>query len=227
MGKYLYTYWGLTINNPTENDFVLIRNHNEKYVRQTDWTLEKGETEHIQAYVRLHRNNTMTMMKKLYPRAHFTGLSTDEYELNMKNYATKEDVTTVGAHHHKTTAAKDAMSVYMEMCGDIAEDLKVVVSEQRIAVWTLDGASTHETNMKKRLEDWVRNKVRTKAWYEQAVVSDQFKALKKQAENTIWRLMYNIDAAPLQTPKEYPPLPPSPPPEEEDYEDGQSDDESG
>lgn len=96
----LFTYFSLTINNPDENDLLIVRNPNEKYVRQCIWTLETGAegTPHVQMYLRLFRNNSMSLVKKLYPRAHIKGCSRDEYAENSHRYAQKDDETTRGAH---------------------------------------------------------------------------------------------------------------------------------
>lgn len=96
-----YTYWSVTINNPTETDYVLIRNPNDKYVRSLVWTPEVGEegTEHIQAWIRLQRNQTLSFMKRLYPRAHLKPCDKDAYNENCHQYAQKNDETTAGNHH--------------------------------------------------------------------------------------------------------------------------------
>lgn len=95
-----YTYWSLTLNNPTEADMVIVRNPNEKYVRKFIWTPEQGAdgTPHIQGWLRLQRNQTLTFVKKLYPRAHLKPLKKDEYNENTHRYAQKDDDTTRGAH---------------------------------------------------------------------------------------------------------------------------------
>lgn len=94
------TFWNMTLNNPDENDYVLIRNPNEKYIRQLVWTNEVGAegTPHIQAWIRLQRNNRLAFMKKLYPRGHFRYITKDEYNENSQQYAQKEDDTTAGVH---------------------------------------------------------------------------------------------------------------------------------
>lgn len=96
----LATYWSMTINNPDENDYLLVRNPNEKYVRQLVWTPEEGEngTPHIQAWIRLQRNNSMAFVKKLWPRGHFRYITKDDYNENTQQYAQKEDATTAGVH---------------------------------------------------------------------------------------------------------------------------------
>jgi len=96
----LATYWSMTINNPTEADGVLVRNPNEKYIRQLIWTPEVGEdgTPHVQAWLRLQRNQTMAFVKKLYPRAHLKPLTKEGYNENTHDYAQKDDETTAGHH---------------------------------------------------------------------------------------------------------------------------------
>ena len=90
----------MTINNPTETDAVLVRNPNEKYIRQLVWTPEIGDdgTPHVQAWLRLQRNQTMAFVKKLYPRAHFKPLTKEDYNENTYAYAQKDDETTAGNH---------------------------------------------------------------------------------------------------------------------------------
>lgn len=96
-----YTYWSMTINNPDENDYLIVRNPNSKYVRELVWTQEVGEegTEHIQAWLRLQRNQTLAFVKKIYPRGHFKHCDKDAYNENCHQYAQKNDETTVGNHH--------------------------------------------------------------------------------------------------------------------------------
>lgn len=90
----------MTINNPTEADGVLVRNPNEKYIRQLIWTPEIGAdgTPHVQAWLRLQRNQTLAFVKKLYPRAHLKPLTKDGYNENTQAYAQKDDETTAGHH---------------------------------------------------------------------------------------------------------------------------------
>jgi hypothetical protein len=96
--------------------------------------------------------------------------------------------------------------------------------------WQRDFRDSHndETNllgMKASDRIWrhVRLLTRTTATYDTVVVKGEFKKLvEKQAENVIFRLMYN-QYAPTQAPEENPPQASE---ESEDYEDGQSDDES-
>jgi len=96
-----YTYWSITINNPDENDYLIIRNPNPKYIRELVWTPEVGEqgTEHIQGWCRLQRNQSQAFMKKMYPRAHLKECDRDVYNENCHQYAQKNDETTAGNHH--------------------------------------------------------------------------------------------------------------------------------
>ena len=96
-----YTYWSVTINNPDENDYLIMRNPNDKYIRSLVWTPEVGEegTEHIQAWIRLQRNQSLAFVKKLYPRAHLKPTDKDMYNENSHQYAQKNDETTAGNHH--------------------------------------------------------------------------------------------------------------------------------
>ena len=97
-----YTYWSVTINNPDENDYLIIRNPNPKYIREMIWTPEVGGEEgtpHIQGWVRLQHNQTQAFMKKLYPRAHLKPCRKDDYNENCHQYAQKNDETTDGNHH--------------------------------------------------------------------------------------------------------------------------------
>lgn len=95
-------FWSMTINNPTETDMALVRNGYGDYCRELIHTLEVGEngTPHIQAWVKLQRQQRMSFMKKLFPRGHFRPLKNDEYVENTKAYAQKNDGTTEGLHVH-------------------------------------------------------------------------------------------------------------------------------
>jgi len=79
---------------------VLIRNPNNDYIRQLIWTAEEGEkgTPHIQAYLKLIKQQRMSFVKKLYPGGHYKPISAADYIRNAVDYAQKEDETTTGAH---------------------------------------------------------------------------------------------------------------------------------
>lgn len=102
----------------------MIRNPNQKYVRECVWTMEQGEqgTPHIQAWLRMQRNQTLTFVKRLYPGAHFKPCAKDEYNENTHQYAQKQDDTTRG--HHVITIndpTPSAESVYYQVCERILE----------------------------------------------------------------------------------------------------------
>jgi len=95
-------FWSMTINNPDETDMALVRNGYADYCRELIHTLEVGKegTPHVQAWVKLQRQQRMSFMRKLFPRGHFKPLTCAEYVLNTKMYAQKDDDTTAGAHVH-------------------------------------------------------------------------------------------------------------------------------
>lgn len=120
-----YTYWNVTINNPDDNDMLIVRNPNDKYVRHWIWTPEQGKegTPHIQGWLRLHRNQTITMVKKLYPRAHLKPIRKDEYNENSQQYAQKDDETTRGKHNiHLNDPLPDVMNVIYRVYEPIVPD---------------------------------------------------------------------------------------------------------
>jgi len=88
-------FWGMTINNYDATDLALVRQGYPDYIRQLVYTLEKGEegTPHIQAYVKLFRQQRLSYVKKLFPRGSFKALLVDEYKLNAQRYAQKLDIT--------------------------------------------------------------------------------------------------------------------------------------
>lgn len=96
----LATCWSMTLNNPDANEMVLIRNPNPEYIRQIIWTPEVGEegTPHVQAYIKLMKQQRLSFIKKLYPRGHFKSITADEYKRNCSDYAQKNDDTTIGSH---------------------------------------------------------------------------------------------------------------------------------
>lgn len=113
-----YTFWSCTINNPDENDMLIVRNPNDRYVRQVVWTNEVGAegTAHVQMWIRLYRNNSLSLVKRLYPRGHFKGISRDEYNENCHAYAQKNDDTTNGSHVlTNSEGSPDAVGVLLKV----------------------------------------------------------------------------------------------------------------
>lgn len=96
-------FWGMTINNYDETDLALVQNGYPDYCREIIHTLEKGEegTPHIQAWVKLQRQQRLSFVRKLFPRGHFKPLTSDEYIANTKKYAQKLDETAASAAVHR------------------------------------------------------------------------------------------------------------------------------
>jgi len=95
MATQLALCWSMTINNPDENDWALVERSHEDFIKQICHQEEKGEdgTPHIQAYIKLNKQQRMSYCKKLFPRGHFKPLTNDEYKLNCLRYAQKRDDT--------------------------------------------------------------------------------------------------------------------------------------
>lgn len=100
MATQLATFWGITINNPTETDYALVHQGYPDYLRALIHTTEVGKdgTPHIQGWIKLQKQQRMSFVKKLFPRANLKPLQREEYELNTRRYVQKNDDTTAGAH---------------------------------------------------------------------------------------------------------------------------------
>lgn len=96
-------FWSVTVNNYDERDLAIFQNGYPDYCREIVYTLEQGEegTPHIQAWVKLQRQQRMSFVRKLFPGGHFKPLTADEYNHNTKLYAQKKDGTTMSASVHK------------------------------------------------------------------------------------------------------------------------------
>lgn len=96
-------FWGMTINNYDDNELALVRNGYPDYMREIIHTLEVGKkgTPHIQAWIKLQRQQRLSFVKKLFPRAKFIPLTSDQYVRNTKDYAQKQDDTAVAPSVHK------------------------------------------------------------------------------------------------------------------------------
>jgi len=118
----LATCWSMTINNPDDNDMVLVRNPNPEYIRQLIWTPEEGDkdgTPHVQAFIKLMKQQRMSFIKKLFPRGHFKSITADEYKHNCSHYAQKDDKTTIGSH----------VITYNEQIPDVVQFLRSMLEE--------------------------------------------------------------------------------------------------
>lgn len=96
-------FWGMTINNYDETSLTLVQNGYPDYCREIVHTLEIGKegTPHIQAWIKLQRQQRLSFVKKLFPRGHFKPLTSDEYIANTKVYAQKLDDTAASAAVHR------------------------------------------------------------------------------------------------------------------------------
>lgn len=93
-------FWSVTINNPDQRDMAIVERGYPDYCRKVVWTLEEGDegTPHIQAFVKLQRQQRMSFLRKLFPGGHFKPLTSDQYILNTEKYVQKNDETTRSAH---------------------------------------------------------------------------------------------------------------------------------
>lgn len=96
-------FWSMTINNYDETDLALVQNGYPDYLRELVHQLEEGEegTPHIQAWIKLQRQQRLSFVKKLFPRGHFKPITSDEYNFHTKNYAQKNDETKRSLAVHK------------------------------------------------------------------------------------------------------------------------------
>ena len=95
MADLTTAFWGMTINNYTETDLALVQNGYPDHMRELVYTLEEGEegTPHIQGWIKLKRQQRLSFVKKLFPRAKLIPLCSAAYIQNTKNYAQKLDDT--------------------------------------------------------------------------------------------------------------------------------------
>jgi len=103
MSDILTAFWGMTINNYDETDLAMVHNGYPDHMRELVHTLEEGEegTPHIQAYLKLNRQQRLSFVKKLFPRGHFKALTSAAYIENTKGYAQKLDPTARSPATHK------------------------------------------------------------------------------------------------------------------------------
>lgn len=96
-GKFIN--WAFTLNNYNEQELAMIRSMPE-FIKQCIWELEKGEDEgtpHVQGWIKLKSQQRLSYLRNHYlARAHYTGMTSDEWNQNMKAYVQKQDATAVG-----------------------------------------------------------------------------------------------------------------------------------
>jgi len=143
----------MTINNPTPTDEALISQGYSDFLKQLVYQHEVGEdgTPHIQAYVRLYRQQRLSYMKKLFPRGHFTCITADEYNLNSQRYAQKNDATRV-------SQAVITNNIFPDATTELLEVLKVWIDRQDDwpALRALEGENetTHLLRTIPQVETW-------------------------------------------------------------------------
>lgn len=118
-------FWSMTINNYDETDLALVRQGYPDFMRELVYTLEEGEegTPHIQAWIKLQRQQRMRFVQKLFPRGHFKPSTADEYNHNTKNYAQKLDGTARSpAVHRFVDPYHTVETVIKKVCLKIYED---------------------------------------------------------------------------------------------------------
>lgn len=132
-------FWGMTINNYDETDLALVQNGYPDHCREIVHTLEVGEegTPHIQAWVKLQRQQRLSFVKKLFPRGHFKALTSDEYIANTKAYAQKLDDTAAAAAVHRFNdplkTIETTMRKVIERMMDVYEDVEELDYARRAA----------------------------------------------------------------------------------------------
>lgn len=119
--QQMTAFWGMVINNYTETHLALIRQGYPDHCRKIVYTLEKGEsgTPHIQAYLRLFRQQRLSYVKKLFPGANFRALTSDEYILNAESYAQKLDGTAESPAHITNNAIPDPVNELLSVIRDV------------------------------------------------------------------------------------------------------------
>lgn len=195
-----YTYWSITLNNPDENDYLIMRNPNAKYIRELVWTREVGAegTEHIQAWVRLQRNQSLAFVKKLYPRAHLKPTDKDVYNENSHQYAQKNDETTAGNHHITLNDPLPANDSLLYKVLDKGYDI-MLEHDQQAQLWHSEGG-VHNVIQRIRLTrlytDVVeREMVVEKSGLEKIFISPVYEKMKqKYWKEILLRLKHNEDA---------------------------------
>jgi len=91
-------FWEFTINNYTPTDIALLQQGYPDQIKQLVYSQEVGEegTPHVQAYLRLPRQQRLSYVKKLFPRGHFRAITCEVYNLNAQRYPQKQDHTSDG-----------------------------------------------------------------------------------------------------------------------------------
>lgn len=123
-------FWGFTLNNPTDDEMTILEHVAPEYLREIVWTPEIGAdgTPHLQGWLKLHRQQRLSFMKKFLGRAHWVPLCSSEYIFNTKHYAQKHDDTAVGATIHRFYASNPTLESLLKRVVEkiIRTDLELV-----------------------------------------------------------------------------------------------------
>ena len=179
-------FWGMTINNYDETDLALVQQGYPDHIRQIVYTLEKGETgtPHIQAFIKLNRQQRLSYVKKLFPRGSFKALTSDVYKLNAQRYAQKLDKTAESPAVISNNPFPDPVNELLEVIEAAFSDPELNMYADRPHVWAA-GQPTRLTLMQwiERTEfQRVRKSPRLAKFYVSAVYrkikEDYFDAIK-------------------------------------------------
>lgn len=143
----------MTINNYDDTDLAMIKNGYPDFCREVIWTLEAGEktgTPHIQAFIKLQRQQRLSFVRKLFPRGSFKPLTSDDWILNAKRYVQKDDETTRSAHVQKFNDPIHTMEVLIpKVAGLIIEAMN---EKYGVDNWAYSDVELTEKRMRTRAE---------------------------------------------------------------------------
>ena len=197
----LSTCWGFVINNPDENDKLIVNNPNEQHVKQIVVTPEEASTPHLQGWIKLHRQQRLSFVKKLLPRANFKPLTNDEYVLNARMYALKDDETTAGNHVITTNETMpDPINFLNRVIEDWVEVHWETLTDHTLrrcnALSDLDDKLYSQKDCFRFLDRRERELIEEKPWLCKLVLSPMYTKAKKSywKEFLNNRLQHKIDA---------------------------------
>lgn len=114
-------FWEFTINNYTQTDLALLAQGYPDQLRQLVYSREVGEngTPHIQGYVRLFRQQRMSYVQKLFPRAHFKAITCEVFNLHAQRYPQKQDATSDGPVNIMNSQFPDPVTELLDLLEDL------------------------------------------------------------------------------------------------------------
>jgi len=192
------TFWAFTINNPDENDYAIVRQGYSDYVRSLIHTTEVGQdgTPHIQGWLKLQKQQRLSFVKKLFPRAHFTPLTQAEHELNTRRYVQKDDETTAGAHIQRhNDPIPDAAALLTQYCqrykDHILEAADNLTDKTEHQAEYLDKASNDVVALRVFIRAQEKNDVSFKPAMAKLLVSPMYSKIKKEYLEEIFCYVWN------------------------------------